>query len=237
MYRGAGLHSCWHAGMVSTNASSPCLVPACRQRAEMWGLMRGAFSAARVALPRSGLYKIASRSLSGTDGGGAGLCHTAQRGSERPITTHPHIRSRWIFSQPQHAVLSNYTCLHLVAERLGWAVGLSADGEVKQGIPPPARHSLCACMPVALHCTTTTHCGGSPRPPRSCAGTPTYHFLLHPRLVTLPSRSPGQLRPRVRPPRSGAGLPGGARQDGRGSLHRSSGAAADHERGGGKADG
>ncbi len=39
-----------------------------RQRAEMWGFMRGAFSAARVALPRSGLYKIASRSLSGTEG-------------------------------------------------------------------------------------------------------------------------------------------------------------------------
>ncbi|KAG2426715.1 hypothetical protein HYH02_014755 [Chlamydomonas schloesseri] len=35
-----------------------------RQRAEMWGLMRCAFAAARVALPRSGLYKVAQRSLS-----------------------------------------------------------------------------------------------------------------------------------------------------------------------------
>ncbi|KXZ43569.1 hypothetical protein GPECTOR_87g432 [Gonium pectorale] len=37
-----------------------------RQRAEMWGLLRGAFSAARLALPRSGLYKVAQRSLSGS---------------------------------------------------------------------------------------------------------------------------------------------------------------------------
>ncbi|GFR45403.1 hypothetical protein Agub_g6778, partial [Astrephomene gubernaculifera] len=34
-----------------------------RQLAEMWGLLRCAFSAARLALPRSGLYKVAQRSL------------------------------------------------------------------------------------------------------------------------------------------------------------------------------
>ncbi|EFJ44601.1 hypothetical protein VOLCADRAFT_121307 [Volvox carteri f. nagariensis] len=40
------------------------LVADMRQRVEMWSLLRAAFAAARLALPRSGLYKVAQRSLS-----------------------------------------------------------------------------------------------------------------------------------------------------------------------------
>ncbi|GIL76658.1 hypothetical protein Vretifemale_6217 [Volvox reticuliferus] len=40
------------------------LIADMRQRVEMWSLLRGAFAAARLALPRSALYKVAQRSLS-----------------------------------------------------------------------------------------------------------------------------------------------------------------------------
>ena len=54
-------------------SSLPSFAQEFRGRMEMWGLMRLAFSAARVALSKSGLNKIAMRSFAGESKGGRRL--------------------------------------------------------------------------------------------------------------------------------------------------------------------